>query len=199
MERICGSAPIPTRLLRPGSRKLMEIEPPKRACISNPGRGIGESQPSALVGRAGRSGFDSFHVHLRTGGRHGSPRNDFRTGSLLLIRPRRSPPRLHEGQRKKILDSLDLLRKDGYYLMIGATSRPFVARWPGVGYLSRKAHNSLRGGAHGARFRHPRTCARRPLRVTTNPFEVSRRTPVMLLGRPSFRSGAHPSYNIIGF
>lgn len=111
---------------------------------------------------------------------------------------------LDEGQRNKILDSLDLLRKrTEYYLMIGANEPSFVARLAGVGYLSKESAIDLCAVGPTARASGIAQDVRKddPYAVYDEiPFEVCTADTCDVLGRTVVRiKELIQSYNIIEF
>jgi membrane-bound hydrogenase subunit alpha len=145
-ERICGicSHSHATCFVQ-GVEKLMELNPPKRGLYIRTLVAELERIHSHLLwlGVAGHeAGFDSFFMYT------------WRDREVVMdLLEMISGNRVHyaintiggvrrdidEGQRKKILDGLEILKtRSEYYFKIGANEPTFVGRLAGVGYLSKE-------------------------------------------------------------
>jgi len=145
-ERICGicSHSHATCYVQ-GVEKLMELNPPKRGLYIRTLVAELERIHSHLLwlGVAGHeAGFDSFFMYT------------WRDREVVMdLLEMISGNRVHyainaiggvrrdidEGQRKKILDGLEILKtRSEYYFKIGANEPTFVGRLAGVGYLSKQ-------------------------------------------------------------
>jgi membrane-bound hydrogenase subunit alpha len=145
-ERICGicSHSHATCYVQ-GVEKLMELNPPKRGLYIRTLVAELERIHSHLLwlGVAGHeAGFDSFFMYT------------WRDREVVMdLLEMISGNRVHyainaiggvrrdidEGQRKKILDGLEILKtRTEYYFKIGANEPTFVGRLAGVGYLSKQ-------------------------------------------------------------
>lgn len=211
MERICGicSHSHATCFVQ-GAEKLMEIEPPKRGLYIRILVAELERVHSHLLwlGVAGHeAGFDSFFMYTWRDREVVMDLLEMVSGNRVhyainaLGGVRRD---LDEGQRKKILDSLDLLRKrTEYYLMIGANEPSFVARLAGVGYLSKESAIDLCAVGPTARASGITQDVRKddPYAVYDEiPFEVCTADTCDVLGRTVVRiKELIQSYNIIEF
>jgi NADH-quinone oxidoreductase subunit D len=150
-ERICGiCSHSHTTCFAQGVEKLMEIEPPKRGLYIRTLTAELERVHSHLLwlGVAGHeAGFDTFFMYT------------WRDREVVMdILETLSGNRVHysintiggvrrdidETQRRKILDSLDLLiKRTNYYTDIGLNEPTFVARIAGVGKLPRETGIAL--------------------------------------------------------
>ena len=150
-ERICGiCSHSHTTCFAQGVEKLMEIEAPKRGLYIRTLTAELERVHSHLLwlGVAGHeAGFDTFFMYT------------WRDREVVMdILETLSGNRVHyaintiggvrrdidEVQRKKILDSLDLLiKRTNYYTDIGVNEPTFVARIAGVGKLPRETGIAL--------------------------------------------------------
>lgn len=150
-ERICGiCSHSHTTCFAQGVEKLMEIEAPKRGLYIRTLTAELERVHSHLLwlGVAGHeAGFDTFFMYT------------WRDREVVMdILETLSGNRVHysintiggvrrdidEVQRKRILDSLDLLiKRTNYYTGIGVNEPTFVARIAGVGKLSRETGIAL--------------------------------------------------------
>jgi NADH-quinone oxidoreductase subunit D len=145
-ERICGicSHSHATCYVQ-GVEKLMELNPPKRGLYIRTLVAELERIHSHLLwlGVAGHeAGFDSFFMYT------------WRDREVVMdLLEMISGNRVHyainaiggvrrdidEGQKKKILDGLEILKtRSEYYFKIGANEPTFVGRLAGVGYLSKQ-------------------------------------------------------------
>ena len=211
MERICGicSHSHATCFVQ-GAEKLLEIEPPKRGLYIRILVAELERVHSHLLwlGVAGHeAGFDSFFMYTWRDREVVMDLLEMISGNRVhyainaLGGVRRD---LDEGQRNKILDSLDLLRKrTEYYLMIGANEPSFVARLAGVGYLSKESAIDLCAVGPTARASGIAQDVRKddPYAVYDEiPFEVCTADTCDVLGRTVVRiKELIQSYNIIEF
>jgi NADH-quinone oxidoreductase subunit D len=150
-ERICGiCSHSHTTCFAQGVEKLMEIEAPRRGLYIRTLTAELERVHSHLLwlGVAGHeAGFDTFFMYT------------WRDREVVMdILETLSGNRVHysintiggvrrdidEVQRKRILDSLDLLiKRTNYYTGIGVNEPTFVARIAGVGKLSRETGIAL--------------------------------------------------------
>jgi membrane-bound hydrogenase subunit alpha len=145
-ERICGicSHSHATCYVQ-GVEKLMEIEPPKRGAYIRYLVSELERIHSHLLwlGVAGHeAGFDSFFMYTWRDREVVMDLLEMISGNRVhyamntLGGVRRD---LDEGQIRKILDGLEVLRKRSeYYLHLAANEPTFVGRLAGVGYLSKE-------------------------------------------------------------
>jgi len=145
-ERICGicSHSHATCYVQ-GVEKLMEIEPPKRGAYIRYLVSELERIHSHLLwlGVAGHeAGFDSFFMYTWRDREVVMDLLEMISGNRVhyamntLGGVRRD---LDEGQIKKILDGLEILRKRSeYYFYLAANEPTFVGRLAGVGYLSKE-------------------------------------------------------------
>jgi Ni,Fe-hydrogenase III large subunit len=145
-ERICGiCSHSHTTCYAQGVEKLMGIEPPKRGLYIRTLVAELERVHSHLLwlGVAGHeAGFDSFFMYTWRDREVVMDILEIISGNRVhyamnaLGGVRRD---IDEVQRKKILDSLDLLKKrTGYYAKIGTNEPTFVARLANVGVLSKQ-------------------------------------------------------------
>jgi Ni,Fe-hydrogenase III large subunit len=143
MERLCGiCSHSHTTCYTQGVEKLMGIEPPKRGLFIRTLVCELERVHSHLLwlGVAGHeTGFDTFFMYTWRDREVVMDLLEIISGNRVhyainaLGGVRRD---IDELQRKKILDSLDVLKKrTNYYLNIGSTEPTFVARIAGVGKL----------------------------------------------------------------
>jgi membrane-bound hydrogenase subunit alpha len=145
-ERICGicSHSHSTCYVQ-GVEKLMEIEPPKRGAYIRYLVSELERIHSHLLwlGVAGHeAGFDSFFMYTWRDREVVMDLLEMISGNRVhyamntLGGVRRD---LDEGQIKKILDGLEILRKRSeYYFHLAANESTFVGRLAGVGFLSKE-------------------------------------------------------------
>jgi len=210
-ERICGiCSHSHTTCYVQGVEKLMEIEPPKRGIYLRFLVAELERVHSHLLwlGVAGHeAGFDTFFMYtwrdrevvmdileILSGNRV-----HYATNTLGGVRRD-----IDEAQKKRILDSLGLLRKRSeYYLQIGANEPTFVNRLAGVGYLSKKDAVALCAVGPTARASDITQDVRKddPYGMYAEvPFEVGTATTCDVLGRTVVRvKELLQSYNIIEF
>ena len=210
-ERICGiCSHSHTTCYVQGVEKLMEIEPPKRGIYLRFLVAELERVHSHLLwlGVAGHeAGFDTFFMYtwrdrevvmdileILSGNRV-----HYATNTLGGVRRD-----IDEAQKKRILDSLGLLRKRSeYYLMIGANEPTFVNRLAGVGYLSKKDALALCAVGPTARASDITQDVRKddPYGMYAEvPFEVGTAATCDVLGRTVVRvKELIQSYNIIEF
>jgi membrane-bound hydrogenase subunit alpha len=210
-ERICGiCSHSHATCYTQGVEKLMEIEPPRRGLYLRFLVAELERVHSHLLwlGVAGHeAGFDTFFMYT------------WRDREVVMdILEMISGNRVHyaintlggvrrdidELQRKKILDSLDILRsRSEYYFRIGATEPTFVARIAGVGLLSKKDAIDLCAVGPMARASDLPQDVRKddPYGMYDEvPFEVATATTCDVLGRVVVRvKELMQSYNIIEF
>ena len=145
-ERICGiCSHSHTTCFVQAAEQVLEVEPPRRGVFLRYLTSELERVHSHLLwlGVAGHeAGFDSFFMYT------------WRDREVVMdILEVLSGNRVHysintlggvrrdidEAQRRRILDSLGILRsRTEYYLNIGANEPTFVARLAGVGYLSKE-------------------------------------------------------------
>ncbi len=210
-ERICGiCSHSHTTCYVQGVEKLMEIEPPKRGIYLRFLVAELERVHSHLLwlGVAGHeAGFDTFFMYtwrdrevvmdileILSGNRV-----HYATNTLGGVRRD-----IDEAQKKRILDSLGLLRKRSeYYLQIGANEPTFVNRLAGVGYLSKKDALALCAVGPTARASDITQDVRKddPYGMYAEvPFEVGTAATCDVLGRTVVRvKELLQSYNIIEF
>jgi membrane-bound hydrogenase subunit alpha len=210
-ERICGiCSHSHTTCYTQGVEKLMEIEPPRRGLYLRFLVAELERVHSHLLwlGVAGHeAGFDTFFMYT------------WRDREVVMdILEMISGNRVHyaintlggvrrdidELQKKKILDSLDTLRKRSeFYLNIGASEPTFVARIAGVGHLSKEdAINLCAVGPMARASDLPRDVRKDdPYGVYGEiPFEVATATTCDVLGRVVVRvKELMQSYNMIEY
>jgi len=210
-ERICGiCSHSHATCYTQGVEKLMEIEPPKRGLYLRFLVAELERVHSHLLwlGVAGHeAGFDTFFMYV------------WRDREVVMdILEMVSGNRVHyaintlggvrrdidELQKKKILDSLDVLRKrSAYYLNIGANEPSFVARIAGVGRLSKEDALALCAVGPTARASDIAQDVRKddPYGMYAEvPFEVATAASCDVLGRVVVRvKELMESYNIIEF
>jgi len=150
-ERICGiCSHSHTTCYVQGVEKLMEIVPPKRGLYIRTLVAELERIHSHLLwlGVAGHeAGFDSFFMYTWRDREVVMDLLEMISGNRVhyaintLGGVRRD---LDEGQIKKILDGLVVLKERSvYYARIGTTEPSFVARLAGVGYLSKEKAMAL--------------------------------------------------------
>jgi NADH-quinone oxidoreductase subunit D len=210
-ERICGiCSHSHSTCYTQGVEKLMEVEPPRRGVYLRYLVSELERVHSHLLwlGVAGHeAGFDTFFMYV------------WRDREVVMdILEMISGNRVHyaintlggvrrdidELQKKKILDSLDLLRKRSeYYLDIGANEPSFVARIAGVGYLSKEDGISLCATGPTARASDIPSDVRKddPYGMYAEvPFEVCTATTCDVLGRVVVRvKEVLQSFNIVEY
>jgi len=210
-ERICGiCSHSHATCYTQGVEKLMEIEPPKRGIYLRFLVAELERVHSHLLwlGVAGHeAGFDTFFMYT------------WRDREVVMdILEMISGNRVHYAintlggvrrdiddlQKKKILDSLDVLRRRSeYYFKIGASEPSFVARIAGVGPLSKQDALALCAVGPTARASDIPQDVRKddPYGMYAEvPFEVATATTGDVLGRVVVRvKELMQSYNIIEF
>jgi NADH-quinone oxidoreductase subunit D len=210
-ERICGiCSHSHATCYTQGVEKLMEIEPPKRGIYLRFLVAELERVHSHLLwlGVAGHeAGFDTFFMYT------------WRDREVVMdILEMISGNRVHYAintlggvrrdiddlQKKKILDSLDILRRRSeYYFKIGASEPSFVARIAGVGPLSKQDALALCAVGPTARASDIPQDVRKddPYGMYAEvPFEVATATTGDVLGRVVVRvKELMQSYNIIEF
>jgi membrane-bound hydrogenase subunit alpha len=210
-ERICGiCSHSHATCYTQGVEKLMEIEPPKRGIYLRFLVAELERVHSHLLwlGVAGHeAGFDTFFMYT------------WRDREVVMdILEMVSGNRVHYAintlggvrrdiddiQKKKILDSLAILRqRTEYYLKIGANEPSFVARIAGVGRLSKEDALALCAVGPTARASDIAQDVRKddPYGMYAEvPFEVGTATTGDVLGRVVVRvKELMQSYNIIEF
>jgi membrane-bound hydrogenase subunit alpha len=210
-ERICGiCSHSHSTCYTQGVEKLMEIEPPKRGIYIRFLVAELERVHSHLLwlGVAGHeAGFDTFFMYTWRDREAVMDILEMVSGNRVhyaintLGGVRRDVDDL---QKKKILDSLDLLRRRSeYYLKIGATEPSFVARIAGVGRLSKDDALALCAVGPMARASDISQDVRKddPYGMYAEvPFEVATATTGDVLGRVVVRvKELMQSYNIIEF
>lgn len=210
-ERICGiCSHSHSTCYTQGVEKLMEIEPPKRGIYIRFLVAELERVHSHLLwlGVAGHeAGFDTFFMYTWRDREAVMDILEIVSGNRVhyaintLGGVRRDVDDL---QKKKILDSLDLLRRRSeYYLKIGATEPSFVARIAGVGRLSKEDALALCAVGPMARASDISQDVRKddPYGMYAEvPFEVATATTGDVLGRVVVRvKELMQSYNIIEF
>jgi len=210
-ERICGiCSHSHTTCFTQGAEKLLEVEPPRRGLYVRFLIAELERVHSHLLwlGVAGHeAGFDTFFMYT------------WRDREVVMdILEILSGNRVHysintlggvrrdvdELQKKKVLDSLDVLRqRSEYYFKIGATEPSFVARIAGVGRLSKEDAVALCAVGPTARASDIPQDVRKddPYGVYAEvPFEVCTADTGDVLGRVVVRvKELMQSYNIIEF
>jgi NADH-quinone oxidoreductase subunit D len=210
-ERICGiCSHSHSTCYTQGVEKLMEVEPPRRGIYLRFLVAELERVHSHLLwlGVAGHeAGFDTFFMYT------------WRDREVVMdILEMVSGNRVHyaintlggvrrdvdELQKKKILDSLGILRaRSEYYFKIGANEPSFVARIAGVGHLSKEDALALCAVGPTARASDIAQDVRKddPYGMYAEvPFEVSTATTCDVLGRVVVRvKELMQSYNIIEF
>ena len=210
-ERICGiCSHSHATCYTQGVEKLMEVEPPKRGIYLRFLVAELERVHSHLLwlGVAGHeAGFDTFFMYT------------WRDREVVMdILEMVSGNRVHyaintlggvrrdidELQKKKILDSLGILRqRSEYYFKIGANEPSFVARIAGVGPLSKADAIALCAVGPTARASDIPQDVRKddPYGMYAEvPFEVATATTCDVLGRVVVRvKELMQSYNIIEF
>jgi NADH-quinone oxidoreductase subunit D len=210
-ERICGiCSHSHTTCYTQGVEKLMEVEPPRRGLYLRFLTAELERVHSHLLwlGIAGHeAGFDSFFMYT------------WRDREVVMdILEMISGNRVHyaintlggvrrdidDVQKKKILDSLDILRKRSeYYFGIGANEPSFVGRIAGVGHLSKEDAVALCAVGPTVRASDVPRDVRKddPYGVYAEvPFEVCTATTCDVLGRVVVRvKELMQCYNIIEF
>jgi len=210
-ERICGiCSHSHTTCYVQGVEKLMEVDPPKRGLYIRTLVAELERVHSHLLwlGVAGHeAGFDSFFMYTWRDREIVMDLLEIISGNRVhyaintIGGVRRD---IDEAQRKKILDSLDTLRKrTDYYLMIGANEPSFVARLSRVGYLSKEDAIALCAVGPTARASGVAQDVRKddPYAVYGEiPFEVCTSDLCDVLGRTIVRiNEVLQAYNIIEF
>lgn len=210
-ERICGiCSHSHSTCYTQGVEKLMEIDPPKRGIYIRFLVAELERVHSHLLwlGVAGHeAGFDTFFMYTWRDREAVMDILEIVSGNRVhyaintLGGVRRDVDDL---QKKKILDSLDLLRgRSEYYLKIGATEPSFVARIAGVGRLSKEDALALCAVGPMARASDISQDVRKddPYGIYAEvPFEVATATTGDVLGRVVVRvKELMQSYNIIEF
>jgi membrane-bound hydrogenase subunit alpha len=210
-ERICGiCSHSHATCYTQGVEKLMEIEPPKRGIYLRFLVAELERVHSHLLwlGVAGHeAGFDTFFMYTWRDREVVMDLLEMISGNRVhyaintLGGVRRD---IDELQKKKILDSLAILRRRSeYYLKIGANEPSFVARIAGVGLLSKEDAIALCAVGPTARASDIPQDVRKddPYGMYAEvPFEVSTATTCDVLGRVVVRvKELMQSYNIIEF
>jgi len=210
-ERICGiCSHSHTTCYVQGVEKLMELDPPRRGLYIRTLVAELERVHSHLLwlGVAGHeAGFDSFFMYTWRDREIVMDLLEIISGNRVhyaintIGGVRRD---IDEAQRKKILDSLDTLRKrTDYYLMIGANEPSFVARLSRVGYLSKEDAIALCAVGPTARASGVAQDVRKddPYAVYGEiPFEVCTSDLCDVLGRTIVRiNEVLQAYNIIEF
>jgi len=210
-ERICGiCSHSHTTCYVQGVEKLMELDPPRRGLYIRTLVAELERVHSHLLwlGVAGHeAGFDSFFMYTWRDREIVMDLLEIISGNRVhyaintIGGVRRD---IDEAQRKKILDSLDTLRKrTDYYLMIGANEPSFVARLSRVGYLSKEDAIALCAVGPTARASGVAQDVRKddPYAVYGEiPFEVCTSDLCDVLGRTIVRiHEVLQAYNIIEF
>jgi len=210
-ERICGiCSHSHSTCYTQGVEKLMEVEPPRRGVYLRYLVAELERVHSHLLwlGVAGHeAGFDTFFMYTWRDREVVMDILEIISGNRVhyaintLGGVRRD---IDELQKKKILDSLDLLRKRSeYYFKIGANEPSFVARIAGVGYLSKEDALALCAVGPTARASDIPFDVRKddPYGMYAEvPFEVCTATTCDVLGRVVVRvKELMQSYNIIEY
>jgi len=210
-ERICGiCSHSHSTCYTQGVEKLMEVEPPKRGIYLRFLVAELERVHSHLLwlGVAGHeAGFDTFFMYTWRDREVVMDILEMVSGNRVhyaintLGGVRRD---LDELQKKKILDSLGILRqRSEYYFKIGANEPSFVARIAGVGPLSKEDAIALCAVGPTARASDIPQDVRKddPYGMYAEvPFEVATATTCDVLGRVVVRvKELMQSYNIIEF
>jgi NADH-quinone oxidoreductase subunit D len=192
-ERICGiCSHSHAQCYTQGVEKLMELEPPRRGLYIRTLVSELERIHSHLLwlGVAGHeAGFDSFFMYTWRDREIVMDLLEMVSGNRVhyainaLGGVRRD---LDEGQRKKILDAMAVLRaRSEYYLHIGANEPSFVGRLAGVGYLSKEDAVAL--------------CAVGPtLRASDVPRDVRKDDPYAVYDETPFEVCTADSCDVLG-
>jgi membrane-bound hydrogenase subunit alpha len=192
-ERICGiCSHSHTTCFTQGVEQLMELVPARRGLYIRTLIAELERVHSHLLwlGVAGQeAGFESFFMYTWRDREVVMDILDWISGNRVHYAMnifggvRRD---IDELQKKKILDSLDLLKKrTEYYLNVGASEPTFVGRLAGVGKLSRERAIAL--------------CAVGPtLRASGVPMDVRKDDPYAVYGEIPFEVSTADSCDVLG-